>query len=43
MRGVEKNNMKRGQTDKLETDGHRNSMKATAQGADALKISVKIF
>ena len=41
MRGLEKNNMKRG--DMKQKDGHPDSMKATAQRADALKTYIVLL
>ena len=38
-----KKNMKRGQTDKQETDWHRDSMKASAKRANALKSWIQII
>ena len=41
MRGLEKNRMKRGQTNR-QTNTHRDSMKASAQRADALKNIIRL-
>ena len=41
MRGLEKNCMGRGQTNKS-TDGHRDSMTESAQWADSVKITLSM-